>query len=160
VAKALEEDPDIRFLFIGEGAEKDRLKRIAYEENITNVRFIDSQPKELIPEFYSISDICLIPLKNIELFKAFIPSKMFEIMACGIPIVASLEGEAARILKDSSAALIVEPDHINEIKQAILQLKRDKALTAEMRIQGPIFVEQRYSRKSLAAKYLEILAES
>lgn len=158
VAKALKHEKEIQFLFVGEGAEKDKLKAIVNHENINNVKFIDSQPKEIIPEFYNTSDICLIPLKKIELFKTFIPSKIFEIMACGIPIVASLEGEAADILKDSRSALVVEPDNPEKIKQAILKLKEDKSLYNQFKENGPIFVERNYSRKKLAEKYLDIIS--
>lgn len=159
VAKSLEKDNNIQFLFIGEGAEKDRLKNIAIEQDINNVTFIDSQPKEIIPEIYSTSDICLIPLKNIGLFKTFIPSKMFEIMACGVPIVASLEGEAADILNKSKAAEVVEPDNHYEIKQAIIKIKNDKVLYERLKENGPSFVEANYSRKKLAKEYLDIISE-
>ena len=157
VAKNLIYDKEIQFLFIGEGAEKDQLKKTVIDEKITNIIFIDAQPKEMIPEFYCTSDICLIPLKKIELFKTFIPSKMFEIMACGIPIVASVEGEAEQILKDSNAALVVQPDNAEEIKNAILRLKNESDLYNQMRVNGPSFVEQNYSRKKLAENYLEII---
>ena len=157
VAKELKNDEEIQFLFIGEGAEKDRLKLLAIQENITNVTFIDAQSKEMMPEFYCLSDVCLIPLKNIEIFKTFIPSKMFEIMACGIPIVASLEGEAAGILSSSDAAIVVPPDDHEEIKEAILKLKCNKSLYKQMQVNGPKFVKDNYSRKKLAEKYLEII---
>ena len=158
VAEDLSEDTTIQFLFIGEGAEKDQLKKIVSEQHINNVRFIDSQSKEMIPEFYSISDVCLIPLKNIELFKTFIPSKMFEIMACGIPIVASLEGEAADILNESKAAMVVQPDNPEEIKKAILTLKKDKGLYKKFKENGPIYVRENFSREKLAEKYIEIIS--
>lgn len=157
VAKSLEDENDIELLFIGEGAEKDQLKNIAHEKNITNVQFIDAQPKEMIPGFYNTSDICLIPLKNIEIFKTFIPSKMFEIMACGVPIVASLEGEAADILNESKAAIVVNPDNPEEIRRAIISLKKDKNLRNQMKICGPVFVNKHYSRKKLAERYLDII---
>jgi glycosyltransferase involved in cell wall biosynthesis len=157
VAKSLEEDNDIQFVFIGDGAEKDKLKNIVNEQSITNVKFIDSQPKEMIPEFYNSSDISLIPLKNIELFKTFIPSKMFEIMACGVPIVASLEGEAADILNRSKAATVVKPDNPEKIRHAIIEIKSDKVLYNRLKENGPDFVEQNYSRKKLAENYLEIM---
>ncbi|MFS0864578.1 glycosyltransferase family 4 protein [Fredinandcohnia sp. 179-A 10B2 NHS] len=157
VAECLQEYNDIQFLFVGEGAEKEKLKNITRDQKIKNVIFIDSQPKESIPEFYNTSDICLIPLKNIELFKTFIPSKMFEIMACGVPIVASVDGEAANILKESKGAEVVKPDNVNEIKDAILKLKNDKILYEKRKENGPTFVEQNFTRKKLAEKYLEIL---
>ena len=160
VAKSLEEVKDIEFLFIGEGAEKGQLKKIVNEKKITNVQFINAQPKEMIPEFYNASDICLIPLKNIELFKTFIPSKMFEIMACGVPIIASVEGETADILKESKAATVVKPDNPIEIRQAILDLKRDKTLYNEVKLCGPAYVEKHYSRKTLAERDLEIIRDA
>src|SRR5690625_4119779 len=114
----------------------------------------------MIPEFYNTSDICLIPLKNIELFKTFIPSKMFEIMACGTPIVASLEGEAADILVDSNAAEVVSPDNPGDIGEAIIRIKNDRKLYLRLKENGPIYVEQYYSRKKLAEQYLKILSEA
>jgi glycosyltransferase involved in cell wall biosynthesis len=160
VAKKLRECKTIEFLFVGEGAEKDRLKQIAKEKELSNVQFIDAQSKELMPEFYNLSDLCLIPLKNIELFKTFIPSKMFEIMACGVPIVASLEGEAAKILEDSKAAKVVKPDNSDEIVEAIKSLINDREEYNKMKAKGPEFVEKNYSRNKLAEKYLEILNET
>ncbi len=157
VAKKLRTYKNIEFVFVGEGAEKDKLKQIVREEELTNVQFIDAQPKEAIPEFYNASDLCLIPLKNIELFKTFIPSKMFEIMACGVPIVASLEGEAAQILEDSKAALVVQPDNPNEIAAAIEELIKDKEKYSQMKANGPEFVEKNYSRSKLAERYLELI---
>lgn len=157
VAKKLSKYKNIEFVFVGEGAEKDKLKQIVREEELTNVQFIEAQPKEAIPEFYNVSDLCLIPLKNIELFKTFIPSKMFEIMACGIPIVASLEGEAAQILEESKAALVVQPDNPNKIAVAIEELINDKEKYNQMKANGPEFVEKNYSRNKLAERYLELI---
>lgn len=157
VAKKLRALKNIEFVFVGEGAEKDKLKQIVKDEELSNVQFIDAQPKELIPEFYNSSDLCLIPLKNIELFKTFIPSKMFEIMACGVPIVASLEGEAAQILENSKAAEVVKPDNSDEIAAAIEELINDKEKYNRMKANGPKFVEKNYSRNKLAEKYLEII---
>lgn len=159
VAKKLKTYNNVEFLFIGEGAEKDKLKDIVKQEELNNVQFVDAQRKELIPEFYNISDLCLIPLKNIELFKTFIPSKMFEIMACGIPIVASLEGEAADILNDSNAATVVQPDNVDEIASAIEKLINDKEMYNQMKVNGPVFVNKNYSRNMLAKKYLDIINE-
>lgn len=157
VAKKLKSNKNIEFVFVGEGAEKEKLKQIANDNKLSNVQFIDSQPKELIPEFYNSSDLCLIPLKDIELFKTFIPSKMFEIMACGVPIVASLEGEAAQILEDSKAAKVVKPDNPEEIASAIIELINDKEKYNGMKANGPGFVVENFARNKLAEKYLELI---
>ncbi|MYL36422.1 glycosyltransferase family 4 protein [Halobacillus litoralis] len=160
VAKGLEHNNDIEFIFIGEGAEKEKLIDMANNQSISNVKFIESQSKEMIPEFYNTSDLSLIPLKNIELFKTFIPSKMFEIMACGVPIVASLEGEAAEILEQSKASIVVDPDNVEGIMNAIIKVKNDKALYEDLKRNGPDFVEKNYSRYKLAEYYLKVLSEA
>lgn len=160
VAKKLGSYKNIEFIFVGEGAEKDKLKQIVREEELNNVQFIDAQPKEIISDFYNLSDLCLIPLKNIDLFKTFIPSKMFEIMACGVPIVASLEGEAAQILEDSKAALVVQPDNPDEIAAAIEESINNKEKYNLMKVNGPVFVEKNYSRNKLAERYLVIINDA
>ena len=159
-AKDLQNEKDMCFLLIGEGAQKKELVFAAKENKIDNIIFLDPKPKEMLSEFYSISNVCLIPLKKIELFKTFIPSKMFEIMSCGIPIVASVEGEAADILNRSKAALVVEPDNHVEIKQAIMRLKADKNLYENLKVNGPSFISEYYLRESLAERYLDLISKS
>jgi glycosyltransferase involved in cell wall biosynthesis len=160
VAEQLTDKKDIQFVFIGEGADKEKLQQMVAEKKLLNVLFIDAQPKEKIPRFYNIADICLVPLKNIPLFKTFIPSKMFEIMGCGIPIIASLEGEAADILRQSQAAVIVSPEDITGIKDSIIKLKNDKILRENMSKSGIKFVKQYYSRELLAKKYLLLIEQT
>jgi len=80
-AALLCDTPEIRFVFVGEGAEKELAMQQARTMQLENVLFFPGQPKEMVPEFYSIMDIGLVPLRNVPLFDTFIPSKMFEIMA-------------------------------------------------------------------------------
>lgn len=160
VAETLKEEKDIQFVFVGEGAEKEKLVEMVKEKHLTNVLFIDAQPKDMMPRFYSIADICLIPLRNIPLFKTFIPSKMFEIMGCGVPILASLEGEAADILNESKAATVVPPEDVDAIRAAVLHLKNNSELRNQMKINGPAFVKAHYSRESLAKKYIDVLQDA
>lgn len=156
-AEILRNERDIFFFFVGEGAEKKKIIRQAEGLGLENVKFLAGQPKELMPAIYGLADICLVPLKKIELFKEFIPSKIFEIMACKKPIVASLEGEAQEILTEAGSALVVEPENSGEIANAILSLKSDKGLTDRLADNGREFVQKYYTRKGLAQKYLDIL---
>lgn len=157
VAKELSFLNDIVFVFVGEGAEKDDLKIIAKKENIGNIMFLDSYPKEMMPDIYCISDISLIPLKNVEIFQTFIPSKIFELLACGIPIVASVNGESANLLKQSKASIVVEPDNVKQISLAIRHLYNNRVELVNMAKNGPYFVRKNYSRFKLANDYLQIL---
>jgi len=142
---------------VGEGAEKKKLIDIKNRENIENVRFIEGQEKKYISQYYSLADVCFIPLRNVDLFKTFIPSKMFEIMSNSRPIIASLEGESEEILRRSSSALVTGPENVSGIANAILLLEKSPQKRKSMGEEGRKFVIKNYTRESLAKKYLDVL---
>lgn len=148
---------DIRFIFVGEGAEKAQLVKNAEDIGLRNVRFLDPVDKEGVREFYALSDVCLVPLRDIPLFDTFIPSKMFEIMAMGRPIIGSVRGESADILEQSGSALVVPPEDSKTISESILTLYNDRDRAQEMGRNGRRFIVANYSRRSLAASYLEVM---
>lgn len=149
--------PDCRFVFVGDGAEKDRLVRQVEEWGLENVLFLPSQPAERMPAVYTSADVCLVPLRKVFLFSYFIPSKMFEILACARPIVASLDGEAAAILRDSGGAIVVPPEDGVGIAAAIEQLRADSKLADEMGRRGREYVLKHFDRRELAGRYLTLL---
>jgi glycosyltransferase involved in cell wall biosynthesis len=124
---------------------------------LANVHFLDSLDKEGVRACYADADVCLVPLRDIPLFKTFIPSKMFEMLAMGRPIVASLCGEAAGILEASGGAFVVPPEDSASIARAIRWIRDDPGLAASMGARGREFVIANYSRRALAVRYVEAL---
>ena len=149
---------DVRFFLIGEGAEKARLQILAGEMGLSNLHFLDPVDKDRVRACYADADICLVPLRNIPLFRTFIPSKMFEMLAMGCPIVASVEGEAAGILEASGGAVVVPPEDSRSIAAAIRKIKSEPTLATTMGIRGRAFVVANYSRRALAARYIEVFS--
>ena len=145
---------------MGEGAEKEALEARARELRLSNVTFLPAVPREQVPALYRAADVCLVPLRAVPLFRSFIPSKMFEILACGRPVLASLEGEAARILEASGAAVVVPPEDVDAIAGAVTRLAADPALRASLAARGRPYVAEHYDRRRLAARYLELLQAS
>ena len=160
VAARLAADARIHFLFVGEGAEKEGLEARARELRLGNVTFHAAVPREQVPALYRAADVCLVPLRAVPLFRSFIPSKMFEILACGRPVLASLEGEAAEILEASGAAVVVPPEDVDAIAEAVTRLAADPALRASLAARGRPYVAEHYDRRRLAARYLELLDAS
>jgi glycosyltransferase involved in cell wall biosynthesis len=158
-AELLQEYKDILFLFVGEGAEKDNLIAIKNERNLRNTIFLPGQKKELMPDVYAASDVCLVPLRSIELFKTFIPSKIFEIMACGRPIIGSVLGEAHDILEEAGCAVLTTPESSEEIARAVKKLYKDRNYGEKLGANGRCFVEKNYSRERMASNYEVILQE-
>lgn len=159
-ADQLRAQADISFIFVGEGAEKAGLLRKADELRLKNVMFHDPVDKIGVKEFYSLADVCLVPLRNIPLFDSFIPSKIFEIMAMERPIIGSVRGEPADILNRSGSSIVVEPEDSAAIAGAILYLYQHREQALVMGKQGRDFVVQHYSRRSLASTYLEVMREA
>lgn len=154
----LKDHPDIHFLLIGEGAEKENLIAQKARLKLTNVSFLDQIDKSELPYYYSLSDIVLITLRNLELFRTVIPSKMFEIMAMERPIIISVDGEARKIVIDeANAGVFAEPENIEQLKQAILELQRDEEERVVLGNNGREFVKTQFSRRALADLYLELL---
>jgi glycosyltransferase involved in cell wall biosynthesis len=160
VAEQLGDLDDIRLVFVGEGAEREKLVRSAAERGLSNVSFHAGVPKDEVSRWYDLADIGLVPLRDVELFKAFIPSKMFELMASGIPIVASVRGEAREILEASGGARVVDPEDAVAMARQIRELHADPALGARLATSGRAFVERQYTRRQLGHAYLDILEET
>ncbi|RJQ53949.1 MAG: glycosyltransferase WbuB [Nitrospiraceae bacterium] len=156
-AESIKEETDVHFLFVGEGAVKASLVKSAKGRNIQNVTFLPGQSRDKVINFYHLADVCLVPLRDVSGFSAFIPSKMFEIMACGKPIIASLRGEAADILTNSGAAMVIPPENPEELARAVKILKGDSQRRGQMGQNGRAFVEKNYDRKILAKRYLELI---
>jgi len=156
-ASHLKNNGRIRFLFVGEGAEKEKLIRLAKDHALSNVMFIDQQPKELIPYFYQASDVCLVPLLDRQLFSAVLPSKIFEIMSCGRPIVLSVRGESRALIERASAGIAIEPENPDQMIEAVLSLYANAQLAEFFGSNGRKFVENYYSREKMAEDYIQVL---
>ncbi|MGH9936207.1 MAG: glycosyltransferase family 4 protein [Blastocatellia bacterium] len=156
-AKKLEPDPAIHFLFVGEGAEKESLKRLAAELQLNNTTFINQQPRERLLSFYCASDLSVVPLKRLPIFKKVLPSKLFELMGVGCPLICSVEGEAAALVTTAEAGVCIEPENVDALVEAVIRLRGDRELRDRMSGNGRSFVRTRYLRSTLAEKYLNAL---
>ena len=151
--------PDVCYLLVGDGAERDRLLAERDRRGLTNVRMLPSVARSEVPGLYAAVDVCLVPLRDVPLFETFVPSKLFEVLAAGRPIIGAVRGEARDILRRSGAALLVEPGNGAAIAEAAEHLRADPALRDALARQGRAFVAQHYDRDALASRYLDLLRE-
>jgi glycosyltransferase involved in cell wall biosynthesis len=101
-----------------------------------------------------------VTTKNLAFCRGTLPVKMFSYMACAKPILLCAEGEAKKILEDSGAGLPVEPENVEQLKEAILKLKSSPHLCRKMGQAGRRFVETNYSRKQKAIELEELLLKT
>jgi glycosyltransferase involved in cell wall biosynthesis len=149
--------PNILFLLVGEGAEKEHLVSLVRARGLTNLRFVDQQSREKIPAHICASDACLVLLKKNEIFKTVIPSKMLEFMACARPVILGVEGQARKILNDAQAGICIEPGNPSALAKAVLRLAGDEQLGQTLGRNGRRHVLQHFSRRQTAMAYLEVL---
>lgn len=153
-AQRLAHRTDLHFVFVGTGAERERLIAQARARGLRNVEFLPPQPKARMPEFYAAADICLVPLRKLDVFLYNIPSKMFEIMACARPIVLGVQGQAKALLEEAEAGIAVEPGNSAAFAEAITRLADDPALRRRYGEQGRLHVITHYGRNGKADAYL------
>ena len=149
-AKKLEDEKDIDFLLIGEGPEKTKLIEIAKELDLNNIMFLDEIPINDISEYLSIASCGIVPLKKTNVFSGTIPSKLFDYMACKLPILLGVDGEAKSILERSGGGLYFEPENSNDLVGKIIWIKKHPKEGIDMGKEGRKFVEKYYNRKSQA----------
>ncbi|MEL7834107.1 glycosyltransferase family 4 protein [Fodinibius sp. Rm-B-1B1-1] len=150
------EDPDIHFLFIGDGAEKERLVAMAKQRNLENVTFVDPIPKQEVPDYLDAVDVSLVPLKKSDTFKTVIPSKIFEAASMQLPILLGVEGQAQEIVEAYEAGICFEPENKDDFLAKLRLLKEDKELYEKVSKNGEKLA-QAYDREKLARKMLDAL---
>ncbi|MDQ3224336.1 MAG: glycosyltransferase family 4 protein, partial [Gemmatimonadota bacterium] len=138
-ADRVRERQDIRFVFVGEGADKPALKKLAAEKQLRNVTFVDKQSRERIPEFLAASDLNLVLLRDTPLFRTVLPSKIFEIMGSGRPIALGVDGEARELLAAAGAGVFVPPEDAGRLAEEIVRLAGQRGDLVRMGMSGRAF---------------------
>jgi hypothetical protein len=149
----------IVFLFLGDGARKQHVRDMAAEKKLDNVVFIDSVPKAEVPRYWSILDVSVIHLQKAELFTTVIPSKLFESMGMGLPVLHGVEGESAEIVQEEGAGIPFEPENVDQLCAALTRLRSNPAELESFRA-NCLKGAQNYDRTNLALKMMRMLEET
>ena len=123
-ARLLTIEPRIKFVFVGGGIERERLKKSALDRRLKNVTFLERQAPERINAILQMSDVLLVHLKDMPLFRITIPSKVQAYLAAGKPILLGVRGDSANIINQSEAGVVVAPEDLESITEAVLKLYR------------------------------------
>lgn len=154
-ARLLVKRTDVAFLFVGQGADKEKLQ--SYARGVPNVQFLPPVGPTDVWAYYCMADINIVCLKNIPDFEMFIPSKMFEIMAAQSCAVAGLRGEGAEIMAESGCAMVVGSEEPERMAEAITTLLDDPERRESMARMGREYVARTFLHSQLAANYLNLM---
>ena len=153
-AERLRDEKALRFILAGSGAERTDLMAEARHRRLDNVVFIPPQPKEAMPAVWSLCDVALVHLRDSPVFREVIPSKMFEAMGMGLPLLlATPEGEASRILQEDGAGVWVPAESPEALAEAILDLmkseKTRQAFAQRSMAAAPLHTRERQAQQMI-----------
>lgn len=158
-AEQIRDSDDIRFVLVGDGAEKADLVAEAQKRCLQNVTFLDPLPYDQVPQLLAAADVCLVQTRKVPLFQGMLPVKMYEAMACARPILLAVDGEARRLAEQKAgAAIYVEPENATALVSAIFHLREHPDLLETLGQRGRAFVEARFGRDYLTALLDERIA--
>jgi glycosyltransferase involved in cell wall biosynthesis len=154
-AELLRDDQCAKFALVGEGPEKGMLVRRATELGLSNLEFFSSRPKSEIPSLVASADVVLVTLKTH--IPGAVPSKLYEAMASGKPVVLVATGEPAEIVREHRAGIVVAPGDVAGLAQAVRTLCGDPELRRELGSNGRAAVEAHYDREQIIGRFMRHL---
>jgi glycosyltransferase involved in cell wall biosynthesis len=154
-AARLRADATIRFVLIGGGADAGRLRARAAAENLSNVIFTGPLPRADALRALADAAATVVPL--IGTITDSLPTKLFDAMLVGTPIVLSAAGEAQRLVERADVGIAVTPGDADALAAGVRRVLGDAELRARFRANGPGFVRANYDRAAVMSRLAERL---
>jgi colanic acid biosynthesis glycosyl transferase WcaI len=153
-ANILKENQRVRWYIFGNGRRSKWLEEQVNLLGLEKVFFMmGAYPIERMPSFFSHANALLVSLRDRPIFSMTIPAKVQAYLASGKPIIAMLNGEGARVLLQSKAALVVRSGDYKSLAQAVVEMSRmDSNFLIEMGKNGPAFCDREFNRETLISK--------
>jgi glycosyltransferase involved in cell wall biosynthesis len=155
-AEHLRDRPEVLFLLVGDGPERAGLLALAREKALTNVRFIDPMSRRAVLALVAACDGVVVPLRRNKLFEGAIPSKIFEALALGRPLLLGVTGEAERLfIEQGQAGLAFTPEDDRSLEQAVRRYLDDAHLRATHGANGARYVREQFDRRRITDRLWE-----
>jgi colanic acid biosynthesis glycosyl transferase WcaI len=156
-AKLLEANPEIHFLFVGDGSARAGLERLQKELGLRNVTFRNPVPLDQLPPYFSIAECSLASLTGTAVNEGARPSKIFPALASGKPLIFVGKGEGAKLVAQANAGIVVPPGNPPAFANAVLQLLQDPDLIQQLGRNGRSFVENNFQWSLLVGRWIASL---
>jgi hypothetical protein len=158
-AAGLINDERVVFVLLGDGARKQALRDAAAAKGVTNILFVDTVSKSEVPAFWSVLDVSLTHLQRTPLFQTVIPSKLFESMGMGIPILHGVDGESAEIVRDCGVGEVFRSEDSRDLADRVMRLANAPEALQSFRENCAKSAKQ-FDRSELALRMLRVLEET
>lgn len=146
--------PDLVWLLVGQGEERDAIEEEIRRRKLRNIRLLPLQPAERLAEMYSAADVLLLNQKaSVE--DSVIPSKLLTYMAAGRTVLAAVSdrSEAARLIRRAQCGVLVPAEDPNALVEAAMLLRRDSALRQRLGTNGRAYATLNFTKQKVLQKY-------
>jgi colanic acid biosynthesis glycosyl transferase WcaI len=159
-AESLKGEEGLVFVILGDGVDKARLMEWTASRGLRNCRFVATQPRQRLPGIVAAAHILVVMLRQAKIFEITIPSKLYECLAAGKPIMCGVAGDAAEIVHKAGGGVTVPPDDVSGVVQAIQIIRNDYPRFTREAAQAREYVRRHYSRDQIGARFAEICREA
>ena len=149
--------PNVLFVLIGNGMQKEMLIEEAKRRKLSNVKFIDSVPKKDVFKYIIASDFGMSVLKKVDTFKTIYSNKTFDYMACKTPLFLLIDGVSRQLVEEAQCGVFVEPENPQAFASAIETYVNKNV--REMGLNGYNFAKLHFDRDLLAKRYIKYLMD-
>lgn len=121
-AVLLRDLPEVQFVLIGDGVEREALADRAKSENLHNVRFLGSRSPDQMAQYLAYADVLFLHLAQDPAYEITIPSKTYAYLASGRPILAAARGDVADLIRETGAGIVCPPQNPAALAEAVRRL--------------------------------------
>jgi colanic acid biosynthesis glycosyl transferase WcaI len=144
----------VELAIAGEGPDGAALR--AQARGLANVDVLGSVPADRIPALYADADAGVVPLRDLPIFRGALPTKLFEALAAGRPVIVAAHGEAAELVRETAAGLAIKPADAQALAEAFRCLRADPRAAVEMGRRGRACA-QRFDRETAVGLWSELI---
>ena len=154
-AAALAGPEIVELVIAGEGAEGAALEQQA--RGLANVELLGAVPAARIPALYEGVDAGVVPLRDLPIFSGALPTKLFEVLAAGRPAIVAARGEAAELVREAGAGVIVSPEDPQALAEAFQTLRGAPPEQALQMGRRARLTARAFSRAGAVERWYELL---
>ncbi len=148
---------DIDFVFLGDGAIKNRLQKAVSSKKLSNVFFIGKLPMNETSEIVNACDVSLVTFLNLPILTTNSPNKFFDSLSAGKPIIVNSDGWTKDIVEKYECGFYVDATKPAMLAELLIEIKSRKQLLKQMGGNARELAERKYDKSILCKKYAVIV---
>jgi colanic acid biosynthesis glycosyl transferase WcaI len=149
--------PDISLLVVGTGAEEQMIRQLISDHGYKNIKMLGLKPRSELPDIFAASDVGLALLRPSEVFKTAVPTKIYEYMATGLPVLTNVAGETTQIISQSKAGVAIPEGNAEALSDQLIQMNENPSKLESMSAAGRHHVDESAKWEQRAQQFEQAL---